>query len=199
MRYKRTLVALLALLALACNFPGFPISVTQAPSGGETQPPAQEATPSSEGGTATMPPEATTPDAEATETAPAISASETPTATPRPTDTPSPTPAPPTETPTATPPKPGPPLVFLDPAWEWVEWHKIPDTGDWEGTLRLRIQGGVPPYRSQIEDKPIEDGLEVHTRWRLCKAMPASVRVWSADGQFAETKIWVWEVGCEGN
>ncbi|MGC9350115.1 MAG: hypothetical protein ACP5JG_18390 [Anaerolineae bacterium] len=41
------------------------------------------------------------------------------------------------------------------------------------------------------------DGLEVQARWRLCKAMPATIRVWSADGQEAETAIWVWELGCE--
>jgi hypothetical protein len=40
-------------------------------------------------------------------------------------------------------------------------------------------------------------GLELPARWRRCKAMPATVRVWSADGQSAEAKIWVWEIGCE--
>jgi hypothetical protein len=78
-----------------------------------------------------------------------------------------------------------------------VEWHPVPDSGEWEGTLRLNVQGGTPPYRAQLEDHEIVQGLDVPARWRRCKAMPATVRVWSADGQMAEAKIWVWEIGCE--
>jgi hypothetical protein len=92
---------------------------------------------------------------------------------------------------------PGPPLSFNDPAWEFIEWHHIPDTNDYEGTIRYHILGGTPSYRSQLEDGDIVEGLEVTFRWQLCKPMPATAHVWSADGQTASTRIWVWEVGCE--
>jgi hypothetical protein len=93
--------------------------------------------------------------------------------------------------------EPGPPLAFEDPAWELVEWHPLAETGEWEGTLRLHVTGGRAPYQSQLEVGDIVSGLEVPARWRLCRAMPATVRVWSADGQTAHTQIYVWEIGCE--
>ena len=77
-----------------------------------------------------------------------------------------------------------------------MEWHRIPETDDWEGTLRIHVTGGTAPYRSQLENQEIVDGLEVQARWRLCKAMPATIRVWSADEQVVDTGIWVWELGC---
>ncbi len=98
---------------------------------------------------------------------------------------------------TATPAPPGPPLSFSDPPWSFVEWHPIPNSGDYEGTIALNVNGGTPPYRSQLEDQPIVAGLTIPVRWRLCEPMPATVRVWSADGQQVEAKIWVWKVGCK--
>ncbi len=98
---------------------------------------------------------------------------------------------------TATPAPPGPPLGFSDPPWSFVEWHQVPGTGDYDGTITLNVVGGTPPYRSQLEDQPIVDGVNVPIHWRLCQPMPATVRVWSADGQEVETKIWVWKVGCK--
>ena len=173
------LIALLLLITLACNFPGLPARpFDPAPSSDEGEAP-DEGEPGDGG---TLEPTATgtaTPTPQATQT-------ETPTPT-----------VTPTLTPTVKAIEPGPPLVFGDPAWELVEWHPVPGTGEWEGTLRLNISGGSPPYRAQIEDNPLINGLEVTTRWRLCKAMPATVRVWSADGQQAETGIYVWELGCE--
>ncbi|MBN1248047.1 MAG: hypothetical protein JXC32_10345 [Anaerolineae bacterium] len=191
MRRTSALILLLLILSLACNFPGFPgaappgtlptATPEDAPaeggdiSPGETQPtpaPLETATP--EGGTD------------------GGSASFTPTPTPTATQTPTPTP---TTTPKAVP--PGPPLSFEEPAWTLGPWHQVEGTSDWEGTLDIHVQGGTPPYRSQLEDHEIVEGLTVTARWRLCKAMPATVRVWSADGQSIERQIWVWELGCD--
>lgn len=178
--------ALLVLLTLACNFPGFP-----------------------EGWHPLRSTEATaTPEIPGTEATP--QPGENPEATPEPLETPgsprtspSPTPSPtvtatPTPTPTETPEEisPGPPMAFLDPAWELVTWQQIPDTGDWQGTLRVRVTGGTAPYRAQLENQTIVSGLDVPARWRMCAAMPATIRVWSADGQFLQTTIWVPGVGC---
>ena len=127
-----------------------------------------------------------------------------PTATHTPTSTPSLTPtiAPTatkkptaTSTPTNTP-KVGPPMTFQEPAWELVEWHQIEGTGEWEGTIRARITGGTPPYRTRLETNEIVTGLDMPVRWRLCKPMPATIRVFSADGQEIHTAIWVYELGC---
>ena len=99
-----------------------------------------------------------------------------------------------TLTPTSESVKPGPPLTFLDPPWELLTWRE--DAGDWVGTIRARIAGGTPPYQTQLENQEIVSGLEVPARWRLCKPMPATLRVWSADNQFAQKTIWVYEIGC---
>ncbi len=187
MKHK-ILIALLLMITLACNFPGLPARPFDP---GPTDTPA--AVPADEDEEESDPEEPSVDqDVDPTET-------PTATATPTATSTATPTPtATPTLTPTAKAIQPGPPLTFNDPAWELVEWHPIPDSGEWEGILRLNISGGTPPYRAQIENRPIVNGLEVTTKWRLCKAMPATVRVWSADGQQAETAIYVWELGCEG-
>lgn len=87
-------------------------------------------------------------------------------------------------------------MSFLDPAWELVEWHKLAGTDDWEGTIRAHITGGTAPYRTQLENGDIVQGLDVPARWRLCSAMPATIRVLSADGQDIHKGIWVYEVGC---
>lgn len=179
--------ALLLLLTLACNFPGFPegwhplrsteATATQEIPGTETTPQPGES------------PEAT-PEPLETPGSPLL---PSPTPSPTATETPTPTPTP-TETPETV--SPGPPLAFLDPAWELVTWQQVPNANDWEGTLRIRVTGGTPPYRAQLENQTIVSGLDVPARWRLCAAMPATVRVWSADGQFKQTTIWVPEVGC---
>jgi hypothetical protein len=183
---RRWLIALLLIITLACNFPGLPSRPFDP---GPTETPSS---PSSDEEDVSDPD--TSNDDEDTEP----TATETATPTPRATATETPTPSvTPTLTPTVRVIEPGPPLVFNDPSWELVEWQPVPGTGEWEGTLRLNVSGGTPPYRAQIEDKPIVSGLEVTTRWRLCKAMPATVRVWSADDQQAETQIYVWELGCE--
>ena len=172
------------LIVLACNFPGISgPAPTQTPIVYVTvmvaTPTPSEVTPAS------------TVEATPTETLTAtatLTTTLTPTATATLTATPS--------LATVTVP-PGPPLSFDDPAWEFVEWHRISDTNDYEGTVRYHVLGGTPPYRSQLEDGPIFEELEVTFRWRLCKPMPATAHVWSADGQSASTRIWVWEVGCE--
>jgi hypothetical protein len=86
--------------------------------------------------------------------------------------------------------------VFQDPAWELTTWQRVPNSNDWQGTLRIRVNGGTAPYRAQLENQAIVNGLDVPARWRICAAMPATIRVWSADGQSAQTTIWVPEVGC---
>lgn len=217
---RKSLIILLFILTLACNFPGFPDSLTgqsaiesspEVPvetekvvpeteeqeeiDEGETQEDEDIASP-----TLTSTPQATSTDAPPPEVE--ATATNTPTVTPTPTATEKPATAPtatkkPTATSTVTPkPQPGPPMSFLEPAWELVEWHKLGDTGEWEGTLRARITGGTPPYRSRFENNDFVTGLDMPVRWRLCKPMPATIRVVSADGQDIHTGIWVFEVGC---
>jgi len=184
---KRWVIALCSLmLVLACHFPGFP-------SFGPATPPTETSTPVEDPDTGDPdggkdrpdPPPLETPTPEGEQAVPTATATATQTATMTPTATP---------TPEAI--QPGPPLAFQDPAWELVEWHEIDGTGEWEGTIRIHITGGTAPYRSQLEDKDIVHGLDVRAQWRLCKAMPATIRVWSADEQHVQTAIWVWELGC---
>ena len=186
---KRWVIALCSLmLVLACHFPGFP-------SFGPATPPTETSTPVEDPDTGDPdggkdrpdPPPLETPTPEGEQAEPTATATATQTATMTPT---------PTATPTPEAIQPGPPLAFQDPAWELVEWHEIDGTGEWEGTIRVHITGGTAPYRSQLEDKEIVHGLDVPARWRLCKAMPATIRVWSADEQHLQTAIWVWELGC---
>ena len=197
---RRWLIVLCSLtLVLACNFPGFP-GVNPA------LPPTETATPEDLRGEtedATDPQDdgpgiKSTPAPLETPTPETSAGTATPTMTPTLTATATAT-ATPTTTPTPQPIVPGPPLSFGDPAWELVEWHQIPETNDWEGTLRIRVTGGTAPYRSQLENQEIVGGLEVQARWRLCTAMPATIRVWSADEQVVDTGIWVWELGCSGD
>lgn len=175
------------LIVLACNFPGIaePAS-TQTPIVYVTVLVATP-TPSESAPTATNAAIEPTPTDVLTATA-TITTTLTPTATATLTAT--------VSRPTATVP-PGPPLSFDDPPWEFVEWHPISETSDYEGIIRYHVIGGTPPYRSQLEDGSIFEELEVTFRWRLCEPMPATARVWSADGQTASTGIWIWPVGCE--
>ncbi len=164
------MVLLLLVLSLACNAPGF------GPEPVSTPLPAEVATAIPE-----------------TEPPPEIAPTETP--LPRTRIVPPERTPPAKATHTAVP--TGAPLTFGEPAWELVEWHEVPDTGDWEGTIKVNVVGGTPPYRYQLEDHPIREEPELTARWRLCKAMPATIRVWSADGQHVSTPIWVWELGCQ--
>jgi hypothetical protein len=106
----------------------------------------------------------------------------------------------PTPSPTATPTpeaSSGAPLAFADPAWTLRAWQQIEGTSDWEGEIEIHVTGGRPPYRAQLENRAIVDGLVVTARWQLCRAMPATIRVWSADGQAISQSIWVSGVGCD--
>lgn len=181
---RSIIMVLLVLLTLACNFPGFPDTLP--PPASSATPDAEvpaDTTPASEAQTTPAPFETLTEPSEQPSPTPSLTATATITATSDVTPTPGTV-------------QPGPPLAFQEPAWELVEWHQIPGTSDWEGTIRIHITGGRPPYRSQLEDQEIVDGLDVHARWRLCADMPATLRVWSADGQYAQTTIWVPAVGC---
>lgn len=182
---RRWICVLFILLSLACNFPGFPGSEFPArptePLTSEDSEPASTGSPPATEAEGEDRPQTPTPTGDIA----TVIATASPTVT-----------ATPTVTPTPETIQPGPPLTFRDPAWELASWHRVTDTGDWEGILRLHVDGGTPPYRAQLEDKPIVDGLDLAARWRLCAPMPATVRVWSADGQYAETAIWVYEVGC---
>lgn len=221
---RKSLVVLLILLTLSCNFPGFPAII----SGKKVVEPSPEVPQETEDiipetdepekdngqenpddvdtGTPTSTPKATATDSKPSKDDPVASdtPTQTPTLTPTATETPTATPtltptatkgATATSTPTNTP-KPGPPLSFEDPSWELVEWHKLGDTGEYEGTIRARVTGGTPPYRSQLEVGDIVRGLDMPVLWRLCKPMPATIRVLSADGQDIHMAIWVYEVGC---
>ncbi|MDF1513116.1 MAG: hypothetical protein P1S60_04835 [Anaerolineae bacterium] len=213
------------LLALSCNFPGFPdilgnkttaeptvevLPETSEPDP-ETEEPEQDDDKDPDQGqddvvisSPTATPKATSTDAPSPDEDPTATHTATATLTPTPTETPTVKPtttvkATATSTPTSTPtntPKVGPPLSFEEPAWELVEWHSLGDTGEWEGVLRARITGGTPPYRSQFENQDIVNGLDMPVRWRLCKPMPATIRVISADGQDIHKAVWVYEVGC---
>lgn len=174
----------LLLGSLACNFPGAP----SFSSGVATPTPEVYVTVLVVTATADATPVSTEIAATAT-----LSVTVTPTATA--TLTPTATPSGPTPTPTLAP--PGPALVFLDPGWELKEWHEASGTGEWEGVIKVNVDGGVPPYRVQLENQEIVAGLELPARWRLCKVMPATVRVWSADGQEASSAIWIGELGCQ--
>lgn len=188
---RRWLIILGSLtLALACNFPGFPeLNPDLAPT--ETSPTTDlpgEIEDTSEPqdndqGTKPTPRPLETPTPAGLPDTPAPTTTQTPTATPDASPTPEPV-------------VPGPPLSFKDPAWELVEWHQIPETDDWEGIISIHVTGGTAPYSSQLENQEIVEGLEVQARWRICKAMPATIRVWSADEQYVDTGIWVWELGC---
>ncbi len=183
------------VLILACNMPGI-----AGPGTGSTPTPAVYvtilvATPTPGDGSPAI-----TPPADLTTTpTPNLTVTTTPSVTLTPTGTLTLTPKPTSKGPTATPTFAplGPPLGFGNPAWELVSWHEIAGANDWEGVIRIHAIGGVPPYRYQVEDKPISDSLDVVMRWRLCKPMPGTIRVWSADGQEAHTSIWVWELGCK--
>ncbi len=191
---RKWLIVLLVSLALACNFPGlpaaWPLAARETPTSESSGPGATD-TPTSMPGDVQK-----TPEPFDTPTVEGAQPSRTPTSTATIEATPSSTPQP---TNTPAPAQPAAPLAFQDPAWELVSWEKIPNTDDWQGTLRIYVTGGASPYRSQLEDNAIVNGLDVPARWRLCAAMPATIRVWSDDGQQIQTSIWVSEVGCSNN
>jgi hypothetical protein len=176
-RYVFIGLALIGLVAsnLACNAPEpTPAALTDVPT---ISPFEETASPA----TLQAPPTATsTP-------APTVT-------TPSPTPTPTPTPtATATATPTATPtqPSPGAPLVISQPGYELVDWQDLPDTGEWEGHLRVVFSGGRPPYTFALENNPPQDENYLYIRWRKCKNVPLTVRVWSGDGQKAHKGIWL--------
>ena len=209
---RKSLVIILILLTLSCNFPGFPDSFNfkkvaepnpeMPPDTGDTSPEVDEPQQDDSGenpddidaGSPTSTPTATATNTPSPKDDPTATHTPTPTLTPTATKKAAPT-STHTPTPTYTP-KIGPPMTFEDPAWELVGWHKLGDTGEWEGTIRARITGGTPPYRSRFEVNDFVDGLDMPVRWRLCKPLPATIRVISADGQDIHTAIWVTEVGC---
>lgn len=195
MRKSLIWVATFVLLVLACNMPGIGsgTGLTPTPIVYVT---VLVATPTLDDGSATT----DRPSAELTATlTPRFNATTTLSFTLTPTTTLTVTPKPTfkgaTTTPTLAP--LGPPLGFENPAWELVEWHEIAGVNEWEGVIRIHAVGGVPPYRYQIEDRPISESLDVIMRWRLCEPMPGTIRIWSADGQEAHSAIWVWELGCD--
>lgn len=187
--WTASLALWLLLLSLACNFPGFPGAATLTIPATEA---LTEATPSGEGPENPVDDVLATPAPLETATPEGFSASPTPTRTSTVTPTPSPT-----ATPTPEAVEPGPPLAFAAPAWTFRAWQQIEGTSDWEGEIEIHVTGGRPPYRAQLEDRAIVDGLIVTARWQLCRAMPATIRVWSADGQAISQSIWVSGVGCD--
>lgn len=172
-------VAGLVASILACNAPtetpgAATASATSLPTKEEVGPGATP-TPTSAQPTATA-----TPAATATEppTTAATATKPVPTAT-----------APPTATPTQ--PAEGEPLEIVDPGFVLVDWQSLPDSGEWEGHLRVVFQGGVPPHTFALEGNEPQDENHLYVRWRACRGAPLTVRVWSADGQEAHRAIWL--------
>ncbi len=174
-RYVFIGLALIGLVAsnLACNAPEpTPVALTNVPTSSslqETAPPLTTQIPST--ATSTPAPTATVP-------SPMSTATATPTATAMPTATP-------------TQPAPGPPLDISQPGYELVDWQDLPDSGEWEGHLRVVFTGGRPPYTFALENNPPQSENYLYIRWKKCKNVPLTVRIWSEDGQEAHKAIWL--------
>lgn len=168
-------VAGLVATILACNAPTETPGAATAPATSLPTKVAPSATP-----TPAQPTVTATPAAAATEppTATATATEPVPTAT-----------APPTATPTQ--PAEGEPLEIVDPGFVLVDWQPLPDSGEWEGHLRVVFQGGVAPYTFALEGNEPQDENYLYVRWRACRGAPLTVRVWSADGQEAHRAIWL--------
>jgi len=186
-------LAALVITALACNAP------TPTPSGPQAVQPSLTPylAPTEPSGTDET--RAASPDESETKTEPSKTPELVPgkeTVLPRATDTPS-TPSP-TVPPTATStPLPfAEPLVITGQGYEITDWQALPDSGEWEGHLRVTFTGGVPPYTFALEDKEPQGGNSLYIRWRKCVAAPLTVHVWSADGQEAHKSIWVVSPWC---
>jgi hypothetical protein len=141
---------------------------------------------------ATEPPPTDAAPAEPTTADPTDVPPPTDTETPEPTATSTPEPPPPTATPkpTATPEITIGPLAIIDTGYELVDWEGLPSK-EWEGHLRLKFTGGLPPYTSSIGHRdPQEENLH-YFRYAACKGASLRADVWSADGQHAHRDIWV--------
>jgi outer membrane biosynthesis protein TonB len=187
------LVALVVSI-LACNAPtptpvGPPIpsptvtAVTPTSTPEEAPPPTDtpsEATSTSE------PPQIT----EETPTSEPPAPTETP---PSPTATPTPSAKTATPTPTTMPtqPPPGETLIILDPGFEIADWQALPETGEWEGHLRILFTGGVPPYTSSMQDREPQSENYHYIRWAKCRPAVWRANVWSADGQYAHKDVYI--------
>jgi hypothetical protein len=200
-------LAILALIAssLACNAPTQTSDTRQPSITPSTAPadsddsdsmipePADASEPEAKG---------TEDDAEEAETGPSSTTEPTPTReTPVPaaTDTPRPTETPTaTATPTATPTPllPGETLEITGQGFEIADWQELPESGEWEGHLRVTFSGGLPPYEFAIETGEPETENYLYIRWRKCVAAPLTVHIWSADGQEAHKSIWVVSPWC---
>ena len=115
---------------------------------------------------------------------------ETEASKPAATNTPSPPLPTATPKPTATPEATIEPLAIVDTGYELVDWQELPSI-EWEGHLRIKFTGGVPPYTSSIGHRdPQEENLH-YFRYAACKGASVRADVWSADGQHAYRDIWV--------
>lgn len=199
MNDRRCALMYLGLIALvvsilACNAP------TPTPVGPPPPPPTETAVTPTSTPEEAPPPTDTPSEATSTSEPPQVTeetpSSEPPTPTgtpPTPTATATPSAETATPTPTTTPtqPPPGEPLVISDPGFEIADWQWLPDTGEWEGHLRVVFTGGVPPYQFALEDRSPQDDNYLYIRWAKCLAAPLTVHVWSADRQEAHKPIWV--------
>jgi hypothetical protein len=105
------------------------------------------------------------------------------------TDTPPP-PATPKPKPTATLEATIAPLEIVDTGYELVDWEGLPSK-EWEGHIRIKFTGGVPPYTSSIGHRdPQKENLH-YFRYAACKGASVRTDVWSADGQHAHRDVWV--------
>ena len=186
-------MAILGLVTsvLACNFPGqgTPTPLVPPPAMTPLVPatslPQETASPSP----AELPQETTPP-------SPAETLPPTPTQWFPPTNTPTSPAVTPAPTVTPTQSSPGEPLEISNPGFEITDWQALPDTGEWEGHLRIIFTGGMEPYTFALESNPPQSKNSLYIRWRKCHNAPLTVHVWSGDGQEAHKGIWVESPWC---
>jgi hypothetical protein len=88
----------------------------------------------------------------------------------------------PTPPPTLTP---GGPVRLVSPyVWFYVR-ERLQDTVEWEGYLGILYEGGSEPFLFAVNDNPPQDQNYLYVRWTICRALPLTLHVWSADGSEA--------------
>ncbi len=76
-----------------------------------------------------------------------------------------------------------PPYVFI------IDRRRVSGKGEWEGHLGILYRGGCTPYRYAINEGHPEYTNRLYFRWEVCRPMPLTVHVWSADGTEAHERM----------
>jgi hypothetical protein len=71
----------------------------------------------------------------------------------------------------------------------FIERQRLPDSTEWEGYLGIFYVGGSPPFRFAVNDDPPQDQNYLYFRWPLCRPLPLTLRVWSADRSEAVVEV----------